>query len=117
MRDNRVLRGRHLWGGVVRMFVIEQSMSAINFIVYRLADPHPRIGVLLLSIAINWLAALAYGRTKMPAILTAAIVADLAVLSVFKYARHLRQVGARGALRISLANRRAAAGRRTAAGN
>ncbi|HWL21209.1 MAG TPA: hypothetical protein VNS33_16165 [Bradyrhizobium sp.] len=103
MRDNRVLRGRHLWGGVVRMFVIEQSMSAINFIIYRLADPHPRIGVLLLlSIAINWLAALAYGRTKMPAILTAAIVADLAVLSVFKYARHLRQVGARGALRGAL---------------
>ena len=83
------------------MFVIEQSMSAINFIIYRLADPHPRIGVLL-SIAINWLAALAYGRTKMPAILTAAIVADLAVLAVFKYARHLRQVGARGALRGAL---------------
>src|SRR5882724_7254804 len=89
MRDNRVLRGRHLWGGVVRMFVIEQSMSAINFIVYRLADPHPRIGLLLLSIAINWLAALAYGRTKMSAIITAAIVADLAVLAFFKYTNFL----------------------------
>jgi alginate O-acetyltransferase complex protein AlgI len=76
-------------------------------LIYRLADPHPqwRIGVLVLlsfafysygnpplilllvlSILINWLATLAYARTKLPAILTAAIVLDLVVLAVFKYA-------------------------------
>jgi alginate O-acetyltransferase complex protein AlgI len=76
-------------------------------LIYRLADPHPqlRIAVLVLlsfvfyaygnppfvlllafSIAINWLAALAYGRAKRPVILTAAIIADLAILAVFKYA-------------------------------
>src|ERR1022692_2596791 len=76
-------------------------------LIYRLADPHPqwRIAVLVLlsfvfyaygnppfilllafSIAINWLAARAYGRAKRPAILTAAIIADLAILAVFKYA-------------------------------
>jgi alginate O-acetyltransferase complex protein AlgI len=74
-------------------------------LIYRLADPYPqlRIGVLVLlsfafyaygnppfiallafSILINWLAALAYGRTKIAAILTAAIIADLAILAVFK---------------------------------
>jgi len=74
---------------------------------YRLADPHPqaRIGVLVLlslafyaygqpsfvlllvaSIAINWLAAQAYGRMKTGAIITAAIVLNLAVLGLFKYA-------------------------------
>jgi D-alanyl-lipoteichoic acid acyltransferase DltB (MBOAT superfamily) len=76
-------------------------------LIYRLADPHPqwRIGVLVLlsfvfysywnppfitllalSILINWLAAQAYARTNRGAIVTAAIVADLAVLGVFKYA-------------------------------
>src|ERR1700722_15671134 len=76
-------------------------------LIYRLADPYPpwRIGVLVLlsfafycyghpplilllvlSILINWLATLAYARTKLPAILTAAIVLDLVVLAVFKYA-------------------------------
>jgi D-alanyl-lipoteichoic acid acyltransferase DltB (MBOAT superfamily) len=79
-------------------------------LIYRLADPYPRlrIGVLVLlsfafyaygnppfiallafSILINWLAALAYGRMKMAAILTAAIVADLAILAVFKYANFI----------------------------
>jgi alginate O-acetyltransferase complex protein AlgI len=77
-------------------------------LIYRLVDPYPRlrIGVLVLlsfafyacgnppfiallafSILINWLAALAYGRTKIAAILTAALIADLAILAVFKYAQ------------------------------
>jgi len=76
-------------------------------LLYRVADPHPRwrIGTLVLlsfafysywnppfilllalSIAINWLAALAYARTKRRTIIMAAIVFDLAVLGVFKYA-------------------------------
>ena len=75
--------------------------------IYRLADPHPawRIGtlvllsfvfysywnppfivLLILSIAINWLAARAYLATKHSAVITGAIVANLAVLAVFKYA-------------------------------
>jgi alginate O-acetyltransferase complex protein AlgI len=79
-------------------------------LIYRLADPYPqwRIGVLVLlsfafysygnpplilllvlSILINWLTALAYARTKLPAIVTAAIVLDLVVLAVFKYANFL----------------------------
>jgi alginate O-acetyltransferase complex protein AlgI len=82
----------------------------VAILLYRLADPHPRwrIGTLVLlsfafysywnppfilllalSIAINWLAALAYARTKQKAILTAAIVIDLAILGVFKYANFL----------------------------
>jgi alginate O-acetyltransferase complex protein AlgI len=76
-------------------------------LLYRLADPHPRlrigalvllsfvfysywnppfIALLALSIAINWLAMRAYARTKQKAIVTAAIVMDLAILGVFKYA-------------------------------
>jgi alginate O-acetyltransferase complex protein AlgI len=76
-------------------------------LLYRVADPHPRLRIgtlvamsfvfysywnppfillLALSIVINWLAALAYVRTKRKAIVTAAIVIDLAVLGVFKYA-------------------------------
>jgi alginate O-acetyltransferase complex protein AlgI len=76
-------------------------------LLYRFADPHPRwrigtlvllsfvfysywnppfILLLVLSIAINWLAALAFARSKQKAIITAAIVFDLAVLGVFKYA-------------------------------
>lgn len=79
-------------------------------LIYRLADPYPqlRIGVLVLlsfafyaygnppfiallavSILINWLAALAHSRTKIAAILTAAIIADLAILAVFKYANFI----------------------------
>jgi hypothetical protein len=79
-------------------------------LIYRLADPHPqlRIGALVLlsfafysygnppfilllalSILINWLAALAYARTKVQAIVAAAIVLDLAALAVFKYANFL----------------------------
>ena len=79
-------------------------------LLYRLADPHPHLRVwtlvllslafyaygnppfillLVLSILINWLAVLAFARTKMPVIITAAIVADLAVLAVFKYSNFL----------------------------
>jgi D-alanyl-lipoteichoic acid acyltransferase DltB (MBOAT superfamily) len=76
-------------------------------LLYRLADPHPRLRIgtlvllsfvfysywnppfillLALSILVNWLAMRAYEMTKQKAIVTAAIVADLAVLGVFKYA-------------------------------
>jgi alginate O-acetyltransferase complex protein AlgI len=76
-------------------------------LIYRLADPHPRwrIAVLVLlslvfygywnppsvvllasSIVVNWLATVAYERTKQPAVVTAMIVVDLLVLGVFKYA-------------------------------
>jgi alginate O-acetyltransferase complex protein AlgI len=76
----------------------------------RLADPHPQLRIwtlvllslafyafgnppfivlLVLSILVNWLAALAYARTKMPLIITAAIIADLAVLAFFKYTNFL----------------------------
>ena len=76
-------------------------------VIYRLVDPYPqwRIGTLVLmsfvfysywkppfivllalSILINWLAARAYAATKHAAIITGAIVANLAVLAVFKYA-------------------------------
>ena len=76
-------------------------------LVYRLADPHPQwriatlvllsfvfysywnppfIALLVLSIAINWLAARAYLATKRPVFITGAIVLNLAVLAVFKYA-------------------------------
>jgi alginate O-acetyltransferase complex protein AlgI len=79
-------------------------------LIYRLVDPYPqlRIGTLVLlsfafysygnpplilllalSILINWLAALAYARTKLLTIVTAAIVLDLVVLAVFKYANFL----------------------------
>jgi alginate O-acetyltransferase complex protein AlgI len=76
-------------------------------LIYRLADPHPRwrIAVLVLlsfvfygywnppsvvllasSIVVNWLAMVAYERTKQPAVVTAMIVVDLLILGVFKYA-------------------------------
>ena len=76
-------------------------------LLYRLADPHPQLRIwtlvllslafyaygnppfvllLVLSILINWIAALAYLKTKVPSIITAAIAIDLAVLALFKYA-------------------------------
>lgn len=79
-------------------------------LIYRLVDPRPewRIGtlvvlslvfyaygnppfvlLLVLSILINWLAAMAFARTKMRWIITAAIAANLAVLAWFKYANFL----------------------------
>jgi len=75
--------------------------------IYRPADPHPHarmavlvllslvfyaypnpphVALLIASIVFNWLAARAFGRFKLRWILTAAIVANLAVLGVFKYA-------------------------------
>jgi hypothetical protein len=79
----------------------------IAILVYRLADPYPaaRIPVLVLlsltfygvgnppflpllvlSIGVNWLASRAFARFKMAAIPIAAIVFDLALLGLFKYA-------------------------------
>src|ERR1700686_5067164 len=79
-------------------------------LLYRLADPHPQLRIwtlvmlslafyaygnppfillLVLSILINWLTALAYARMKMRMIVTAAIVGNLAVLALFKYANFL----------------------------
>src|SRR5665213_4007972 len=76
-------------------------------LLYRLADPYPRlrIGVLVLlsfafysywnppfiallalSILINWLAARAFVASQCKSIVTAAVIANLAVLGVFKYA-------------------------------
>src|SRR3954463_14169820 len=75
-------------------------------IVYRFADPYPplRMPVLILlslifygywdvrflpllvgSILVNWLAAKYYVATKQGFVITAAIVANLAALGVFKY--------------------------------
>jgi D-alanyl-lipoteichoic acid acyltransferase DltB (MBOAT superfamily) len=75
-------------------------------LLYRLADPHPRlrIGVLVLlsfvfysywnppflallvlSILINWLAARVFVASKRKSIVTVAVIANLAVLGVFKY--------------------------------
>jgi alginate O-acetyltransferase complex protein AlgI len=47
------------------------------------------IALLVPSILVNWLAARAYVATKHGAIITAAIVANLAVLAVFKYANFI----------------------------
>ena len=79
-------------------------------LIYRLADPYPqlRIGVqvalslafyawgspsfillLIGSIAINWLASVAYGRVKWQAVLTLVIVLDIGVLALFKYANFI----------------------------
>src|SRR3954471_14196437 len=78
----------------------------IAILLCRLVDPHPQLRIwilvllslafygygdppfillLVLSILINWRAARAYARTRLSVILTAAIVANLAVLSFFKY--------------------------------
>src|ERR1700761_3750246 len=77
-----------------------------SLLIYRLVDPYPqaRIPVLVLlslafyaygnppyvllliaSIAINWLAALAFTRFKLRVIPLAAIVLNLVVLGFFKY--------------------------------
>src|SRR5262249_25157777 len=45
----------------------------------------PYVLLLIASIAVNWLAALAYGRFKARSIIVAAIVLNLLVLGVFKY--------------------------------
>src|SRR5919205_2814009 len=75
-------------------------------LVYRFADPYPRarmpvliglsfvfygywdvrfLPLLVGSILINWLAARYYLATRRGAVITAAIVANLAVLGFFKY--------------------------------
>jgi alginate O-acetyltransferase complex protein AlgI len=64
------------------------TLVLLSFAFYAYGNP-PFVLLLVLSILINWLAALAYARTKRKAILTTAIVADLAVLGVFKYANFL----------------------------
>jgi alginate O-acetyltransferase complex protein AlgI len=82
----------------------------VAILIYRLVDPHPQlrivtlvllslvfysywdppfVALLALSILINWLAARSYQATKWNAIITAAIVADLAILEVFKYTNFL----------------------------
>ena len=64
------------------------TLVLLSFAFYAYGNP-PFILLLVLSILINWLAALAYARTKMAAIITAAIVADLAVLAIFKYSNFI----------------------------
>jgi D-alanyl-lipoteichoic acid acyltransferase DltB (MBOAT superfamily) len=61
------------------------TLVLLSFAFYSYGNP-PLILLLALSILINWLAALAYARTKLPTIVTAAIVFDLLVLATFKYA-------------------------------
>lgn len=79
-------------------------------LIYRLADPFPqlRIGVqvalslafyawgspsfillLIASIAINWLASVAYERAKWKAVVTLVIALDIGVLALFKYANFI----------------------------
>jgi alginate O-acetyltransferase complex protein AlgI len=60
-------------------------LVALSFAFYSYWNP-PFILLLALSILINWLAARAYTMSKQGAIITGAIVANLAVLAVFKYA-------------------------------
>ncbi|MBW8852785.1 MAG: MBOAT family protein, partial [Bradyrhizobium sp.] len=64
------------------------TLVLLSLAFYAVGNP-PFIVLLVLSILVNWLAALAFARTKMPAIITAAIVADLAVLAYFKYTNFL----------------------------
>lgn len=86
-------------------FLLVFLPSAI--LIYRLADPHPQwriavlvllsfvfysvwnppfIALLALSIAFNWLAAVTFAKTQRLSLITWAIIANLAVLAVFKYA-------------------------------
>jgi alginate O-acetyltransferase complex protein AlgI len=60
----------------------------LSFVFYAYSNP-PFLLLLIVSIAINWLAARAYGRTKAHIIIAAAIVFDLSVLAVFKYANFI----------------------------
>jgi alginate O-acetyltransferase complex protein AlgI len=79
-------------------------------LICRLVDPYPQLRIwtlmllslafyaygnpsfillLLLSILVNWLAALAYARSKLSVIITMTIIANLAVLAFFKYTNFL----------------------------
>src|ERR1700686_3887303 len=64
------------------------TLVLLSFTFYAYGNP-PFILLLVLSILINWLAALAYSKTKRKTIITTAIIIDLAVLGVFKYANFL----------------------------
>src|SRR3954454_310163 len=64
------------------------TLVLLSLAFYAFGNP-PFILLLVLSILINWLAARAYVRTKWSSIITAAIVADLAVLGYFKYTNFL----------------------------
>jgi hypothetical protein len=57
----------------------------LSLVFYAVGNPH-FIVLLVGSITVNWLAAQAYGRLKRGSIITAAIVLNLALLGVFKYA-------------------------------
>ena len=67
------------------------TLVLLSFAFYAYGNP-PFILLLVLSILVNWLAALAYARTKRKAILTAAIVADLAVLTASTLVAVLRNL-------------------------
>jgi D-alanyl-lipoteichoic acid acyltransferase DltB (MBOAT superfamily) len=60
------------------------ALILLSFAFYSYWNP-PYIALLFLSIVINWLAARAYGATGQKGIITAAIIANLAALGVFKY--------------------------------
>ncbi|MGH6754799.1 MAG: MBOAT family O-acyltransferase, partial [Bradyrhizobium sp.] len=64
------------------------TLVMLSLAFYAFGNP-PFILLLVLSILINWLAARAYASTKLSGIITAAIVADLAVLAYFKYTNFL----------------------------
>jgi D-alanyl-lipoteichoic acid acyltransferase DltB (MBOAT superfamily) len=64
------------------------TLVLLSLAFYAIGNP-PFILLLVLSILVNWFAARAYVRTKWSLIITAAIVADLAVLGYFKYTNFL----------------------------
>ncbi len=64
------------------------TLVLLSFVFYAYGNP-PFVLLLVFSIAINWLAALAYGRTKARLVIALAIVLDLGVLGVFKYANFI----------------------------
>ena len=64
------------------------TLVLLSLAFYAFGNP-PFILLLVASILINWFAAKAYIRTKLSGIITAAIVADLAVLGYFKYTNFL----------------------------
>jgi D-alanyl-lipoteichoic acid acyltransferase DltB (MBOAT superfamily) len=61
------------------------ALVALSLAFYAFGNPS-FVLLLVASIAINWLAAVAHGRVKWPALLTLVIGLDLAVLALFKYA-------------------------------
>ena len=64
------------------------TLVMLSLAFYAFGNP-PFILLLVASILFNWLAALAYARTRWSAVVTAAIIADLAVLGFFKYTNFL----------------------------